>query len=408
MLLCDSTGFHCVPAIMSPSDSVMLFPAAPPVSASFGLTVTGDIIALRLVDVAYEMDLKEAERLWLQRQSDERARPARASLSTTSPKAVSFGNPPLTIDLGTRHLILGLSTHEVAVAVRLYDFGAVAIEIRRPVTDMLWQDFVTLHDGIFTVLDNEETATVWRDILSTLRQTLLPCWKKPTDGSLQEDYQIAFVRHFNEPISIEALDTKIDIAALLSGETRPLSQQARRDLLRQRFSYYEDDLVILTWDRAFIIDARGDSDILDVLEVANAQLLEMRFYDELLDAELPRMYNMVEAARKRFDIYAPRRFATLARRFHTLVAEVTELTERVDNALQVTEDVYLARIYGAALDLFRVKAVSAAVDRKLDIVRDTYSALYEEAAGSRGQMLEVAVILLIMIEVFLALLRVEH
>ena len=70
---------------------------------------------------------------------------------------------------------------------------------------------------------------------------------------------------------------------------------ARQDLLRQRFSYYTDDLVALTWDRAFIYEPRGDSDVMDVLEVANAQLLEMRYYDELqddelLDDELPRMY----------------------------------------------------------------------------------------------------------------------
>ncbi|MFW9331552.1 hypothetical protein ACN9OR_12145, partial [Glaesserella parasuis] len=93
------------------------------------------------------------------------------------------------------------------------------------------------------------------------------------------------------------------------------------------------------------------------------QLLEMRYYDELLDAELPRMYDLVEATRRL--PLAPRRYAKLARRLYALVAEVTELTEKVDNALQVTEDVYLARVYTAALDLFRVRAVGAAVDRKL-------------------------------------------
>ena len=58
----------------------------------------------------------------------------------------------------------------------------------------------------------------------------------------------------------------------------------------------------------------------------------------------------------RLNVLAARRYAGLARRLYTLVAEVTELTEKVDNALQVTEDVYLARIYAAALDLFRVPA----------------------------------------------------
>ena len=77
----------------------------------------------------------------------------------------------------------------------------------------------------------------------------------------------------------------------------------------------------------------------------------------------------------------------------------------MDNALQVTEDVYLARIYAAALELFRVPTVNAAVDRKLAIIRDTYSALYDEASGSRTELMEVPIIVLILIELVLAVLR---
>ena len=70
----------------------------------------------------------------------------------------------------------------------------------------------------------------------------------------------------------------------------------------------------------------------------------------------------------------------------------------------MTEDVYLARIYTAALDLFRVAAVSAAVDRKLAIIRDTYTALYDEAVGPRGpHLMEIAIVVLIVIEIVLAL-----
>jgi hypothetical protein len=144
---------------------------------------------------------------------------------------------------------------------------------------------------------------------------------------------------------------------------------------------------------------------MDVLEVANAQLLEMRYYDELLDAELPRMYDLVEATRRRWRLPGTRRFADLARLLYAMVAEVTELTEKVDNALQVTEDVYLARIYTAALELFRVPTVSSAVDRKLSIIRDTYAALYDEAHGSRSELLEIIILLLIVLEVVLAVVR---
>ena len=110
-------------------------------------------------------------------------------------------------------------------------------------------------------------------------------------------------------------------------------------------------------------------------------------------------------ARKTVNLLASRRFANLARRLYTLVAEVTELTEKADNVLRVTEDVYLARVYLAALGLFRVPTVSASVQRKLAIVRDTYAALFDEAWGARGELLELAIILLIVIEIAIALLR---
>ena len=73
--------------------------------------------------------------------------------------------------------------------------------------------------------------------------------------------------------------------------------------------------------------------------------------------------------------------------------------------LQVTEDVYLARVYGAAMELFRVPNVSAAVDRKLAIIRETYTALHSEAAGARAELLEIAILVLIAVEIVLSLMR---
>ena len=201
----------------------------------------------------------------------------------------------------------------------------------------------------------------------------------------------------------EQVRARVNLAALLSGESRPLSPQEVEEVTRQSFSYLVDDLVVLTWDRAFIFEPRGDSDVIDIIEVANAQLLEMRYYDELLDDELSTMYDLVKGARGGLSLVASRRAAKLARLLYGLVAVVTRLTERVENSLQVTEDVYLARIYGAALDQFGVPRLSAAVDRKLAIIRDTYGALYEEASSRRAELLELAIVLLIVFEILLAL-----
>ena len=114
------------------------------------------------------------------------------------------------------------------------------------------------------------------------------------------------------------------------------------------------------------------------------------------------MYDRVAEARSTLRGLRRTRYASLARELHRLVAEVTEITERVDNALKVTEDVYLARLYGTALDLFRVRNWGAAVDRKLAIVRDTYATLYDEAATARAELLEITIVLLIVLEILLA------
>jgi hypothetical protein len=362
----------------------------------------GSILAYRLFDVAYAIDLAKAEQIWAR---TVRTGSSRGRLTTTPPKAIAFGVPPVALDMGSLELQLPDGPLQATVTARLYDFGVVSIALRVAVTDLSWTAFSQRLNAIDRAVGLAPATALWTQLMDRVRKGVGDALVRPIPSPLEEDYLVGVANAFSEPMTAEALIGRLDLIPLLSGEQRPLSEGARRDLLRHRYSYYTDDMVVLTWDRAFLYEPRGDTDVIDVLEVANAQLLEMRYYDELLDAELPRMYDLVEATRRRWALPGARRFADLARRLYTMVAEVTELTEKVDNALQVTEDVYLARIYAAALELFRVPTVSAAVDRKLSIIRDTYTALYDEAHSSRSEWLEIVILVLIFVEIVLAVVR---
>jgi hypothetical protein len=368
------------------------------------MVLAGHVTALRLFDLAYAIDLGRAERLWAQQDRQG----ARSRLTGTPPKAVAFGDPPLGLVLPPVRLALVEDDQaleiDAAVTARLYAFGVVTLALQIPADGLNWRRFTARVNAVEAAIGPQTAIAFWHGLLDILRDPIGAALTRPNRSELEEDYLVATVHQFAEPVPASALGRDIDLVPLLSGETRKLADTARADLLSRRFSYYADDLVILTWDRAFIYEPRRDTDVADVIEVANAQFLQMRYYDELLDAELPRMYDLVEEATRRLS-RGPRRFAGLARRLYTLVAEVTELTEKVDNALQVTEDVYLARVYSAALDLFRVKSVSAAVERKLAIIRDTYAALYDEAASSRAGLMEAAIVVLILVEILLALVR---
>jgi hypothetical protein len=363
---------------------------------------SGQVVALRLFDLAYEIDLRRAEEIWARRAETPSTR---GRLSGTPPKAVSFGVPPLTLDLGAMAVEMGGYQHAAAASVRLYDFGIAALGVRLPAEELSWAAFTRLVNETDRAIGPLAITDMWTVLLRRLRELLADALGRPTPAPLQEDYLIALVNAFNSTPTADELQQRLDLVPLLAGEDRPLSDQARRDLLRHRFSYYQDDMVVLTWDRAFIYEPRRETDVAEVIEMANAQLLEMRTYDEMLDDELPRVRRLVEATRRGPNIFAARAYGRLARQLRAVVAEVTESAERVDNALQVTEDVYLARVYAASMELFRVASVNAAIERKLAIIRETYTALHDEAAAARAELLEIAVVLLIVAEVVLSLRR---
>lgn len=363
---------------------------------------SGSLVALRLHDVSYSIDLALAEALWNDRPGGSASRPR---LTGQPARALSFEIPPVLLNLDPGSVTLSGNETRYYLSAKLYDFGVLALRMSIPVRDLAWGDLVSLVDRVEETLGVDSGNALWENALSGIRGVILPAMNRPSVSGIEEEYLGIVVREWDRPVKGSELPSLVDLPRVLSGETIPLSPGARRDLVRKRFSYHEDDLVVVAWNRAFISDPRCDSDTLDILEAANAQLLELRYYDRLLDNELPRMYALVEKARKGLALLTARRYANLARRLHTLVAEVTELTERAENTLRVTEDVHLARIYTAALEIFRVPVVGAAVDRKLSIIRDTYSALFQEASGKRGEILEIAVVLLIVAEIVITLLR---
>lgn len=365
------------------------------------LTVLGSAIAYRLFDVGYAIDLGRALDL-LATSAPERVRPVRGE-----GQALQISNPPITVLLGSEVLMVDHVPREVDVSARIFDFGVVSVRVRlRTPGPTTWEQFTAFgqqldhHPGIDAVA---------RQHLRLLADRIRPAVERPVIADVHEDYTVYRITRIatadGEPLTPDAL-AALDVAPLLLNETRPLSLDARRELLPHRFTYYDDDLAILTWENALVVEpGEQDTDLQYILEFANAQLLELRYYDAQLDAELPRLYDAIDAARARWSVFPGRRFAALLSRLQAQVADSTELVERVENSLKVTDDVYLARVYAASLELFRGVAWRAGIDRKLAILRDTYSMLNGESQAARSETLEIAIVLLIVAEIVMALVK---
>ena len=368
--------------------------SAPPAA----LRVRGAATLYRIYDVGYSIDLETAARVLAART------PARVRPERREAEAIRIANLPLTIVLGTARLTADSHSYDVELSARIFDFGVVSLRMRVPVPgEITWNEFVDFGNRIGGRAD---ALSVFDRELRELLAGLAPAIERMRVAEVTEDYTVYRVATLRDaagvPVPPHAL-TDGDVVPLLLGEDRPLSEAARRELLPHRFSYYADDLAILTRDNALVVDPapEDETDVQYVLEFANAQLLELRVYDAVLDAELPIMYDQVAEARRRRRPLPTRRFQGVLSKLQTRVADVTETVERAENALKVTDDVYLARVYGAALELFRAAAWRRGIERKLEIFRSTYAMLNGEAQGARAELLEIAVLVIIVIEVVL-------
>jgi hypothetical protein len=365
------------------------------------LLVDGAAIAYRLYDLGYAIDLERASALFAP-DAAIRERPARSEA-----QALQIANPPLFVALGEERLTIDGAEHRAEVSVRLFDFGACSLQLRLVAPPSLpWEAFTAFGNAVDA---SPALPSIFLRHLETLRSRVQPAVERPNLASVVEDYVVFRITRLTDSAGT-ALGTEVltdeHLVPLLLHERRRLSPDARRDLLPHRFSYHVDDLAILTWDNALVVEPRADDrDVEYILEFANAQLLELRFYDALLDAELPAMYDRVAAARARLFPLPTWRYRPLLARLQTRVADITETVERIENALKVTDDVYLARIYAAALELFRGTAWRRGIERKLSIVRETYAMFNAEAQAARAELLEIAIIALIVIEIVLGLTR---
>jgi hypothetical protein len=359
--------------------------------------VHGEAILYRLFDIGYEIDLDKATSL-LASSAPERPRPVRGEA-----QAIQVANPPVTVNLGGESIAIGGEARPAELSACLFDFGVMSLRLRIPLPPgMSWSEFAAFGAALGACSTGERFEALRDRLLGRIG----PAIARPGRPSVTEEYTVFRLHRLEDdggaPFAVDDLGDQ-EIARLLLAESRPLCASARKEMMSPRFSYFEDDLLVLTWSAALVIEpVPGDADVQYVLEFANAQLLELRYYDIVLDQELPRIYDEVVAARRAFHLLG-RRFGRLLGTLQTRVADATESVERVENSLKVTDDVFLGRIYTAALEIFRGPVWRRGIDRKVAIVRDTYAMLNAESQTLRSEALELIIIALIVFEIVMAL-----
>ena len=349
------------------------------------------ITAFYLFDIAESVDLSQLPSL-LQVTTE----PARLSTKPAIPSYVRYHIPPLQIDgesLGFREL------DGFQVRVKVFDYGVISLSLSRRFSGR-WHELIAEAYRLSSGSSLEAGAErLCRAIMARIRAAL----ESPRERFLSEDYFVFSVYTLEPPLAADQLiATHGDaIAQLLRAETALLSTQERDEVLRHRISYLADDVVVPTWSSALVYDTEaGAHAAIEIFEYANSQLLQFRYYDELLDARLAIIYKELES-RTAYSSWWPRRYTRAARRVHALFIDVNELTDRTENALKLVGDVYAARVLALANSRLGVTTWRESVKDKLNTLDEIYRFAVDQTGMERGELLELAIVAILVFELIL-------
>jgi hypothetical protein len=350
------------------------------------VAVQGSVLALLLYDVCEEIRLEDLRKIL-------GARTVTPSPKTAAPELIRFARPPVVEPLG--ELVLG-EGERVNGQIKYYDYGVVSVILELP------------FNGEWDTLTQLSSRWMWdpefeRRARAALKQKLgraEPALIKPYKDWLIEDYFIFQLRAVAGVTTAAELIAKhgAQIAQIVRGETTPLGDSERNEVLQSSVSYYVNDVAFIGWNSALVFDtASGAQTACELLEYANSQLLEFRHYDELLTQQLEGVYKSLQ---KGTGALARWRLAREATRLQSVLVEVTQLTERADNAIKFLSDMFSARLYRMAAVRVGVVDYKNLVNRKLETAEDLYRFMMDQFYQGRAFILEFIVVIILVIELY--------
>lgn len=357
---------------------------------------TGEVVYVYAYDLAYELTREPVTELMGQK-----VVPFEFDASRRHPRHHFFFRPQM-IRLPVLERVGPRGPVKLERVVKLLPVGAISITVRIPFEVERIEDLVAFHDLHF------DTGTLNYDVrllAEAVRQELAPFCVRPVPTLMDEEAYTVFcldaplTNSEGQPLSAESWfqSHRRQVAALLTQEAdiNLLSKQEADESTIRHLSYYQNDLVVLDWDAALIVDEKSDFDeALYIMELANLQLAELEAYDRILDDSLERSYRDLGRRNLRTKVH-------VLRELREIRIDMARVSDELMNITKFFGDWHLARIYENIAARFHLSDWHRTVEEKLKTLDELYEILKHDQNNRWMLILEGTIVLLFIIDLII-------
>jgi hypothetical protein len=360
--------------------------------------VSGEAVFMRIFDLGGTVDVKKVREIL-----GPEAEVPPVSALRGAPEYVSFATP---IPLNLAGLNLEVTAEDgtpVTVAARLYPVGGLAISVRVAVREQRLAGLSRYPDLRYRMKGQTvERAQIYKNIFEAVLPKARLAYDEVFDEPVEAERYHAFCLT-QVPDGAERLfaEQRAQVAALLLDDPQPekLSPTQVEEVTRHWFNYYRDDLVVVDWDAAFVVEPEGKyEDLLYIFEVANLELMLMRKYDQYLDKVLNRGYDEHERLLKGNPFFK-RSAKDVLSELSDVRMDLAEVTDELENVVKFFGDYYVARIYMGLSAKLHLTDYHKTVDEKLATLNDLYRSVVDYREAHQNLFLEWAIVWLIVFEI---------
>ena len=382
--------------------NVQLPQATPKGEVALRRRYTGEVVYVYAYDVAYELTREPIPELLGQK-----VVPFGFDSSRRHPRHHFFYKPQM-IRLSPMERVGPHGPVKLERVIKLLPVGAISITVRVPFEVDRIEDLVSYHDLHF---DSGSLNMDVRLLAEAVHRELVPYSVHPVPNLVDEEAYTVFcldapLRNAEgQPLSAEhwLQMHRRQVAALLTQETDVglLSKQEAEESTGRFLSYYQNDLVVIDWDAALIVDEKSDCDeALYIMELANLQLAELEAYDRMLDNSLDRSYRDLSRRNMRTKTH-------VLRELREIRIDMARVSDELMNITKFFGDWHLAKIYENIAARFHLADWHHAVEEKLKTLDGFYEILKHDQNTRWMLILEFTIVLLFIIDLVILFMGIQ-